>query len=304
LKQHEKKPDCGHASKLLSPYIDDMLDAAEADALRAHLKTCAACERERAQLLRMRETLLTISAPPLPAAFDERLRQALAQPRRKAPAGDLGRARPRRLLWSSAAAVFAIGLLSLLVYDRQDAVRLGQTDSPDGVAEESAPPEASEREGPAGSAPVTAASESADEPPRAFDYVADADPAPDPDLDPAAASSEADKAPFVSESAPAEAGAGRQDAGFYDVSGYPARGTTTGAYRLSEKAVCDELMRDKLAGWDYEILWDEKRDGARVYRVNLISNRDGMRFDQEVEIHVSGSSKVLKVYYATEFMGF
>jgi hypothetical protein len=86
----------------------------------------------------------------------------------------------------------------------------------------------------------------------------------------------------------------------YELPSYPARGTTTGAHRLNEKAIYDEMLKEKLAGWTYEIIGDEKRDSAFVYRVYLISNSTGTVFDQEIEIVAAGNA--LEIHYATEFM--
>ncbi|MDR2354888.1 MAG: zf-HC2 domain-containing protein [Clostridiales Family XIII bacterium] len=303
--------DCGRASELFSPYIDDMLDTAEARALRAHLDTCAACEAECARFLRMRETLLRTPAPPLPAAFDERLRQAVRLSRE-------ANARSRRLrLWSSVAAVFAIGLLSLFVHSRFDAARSDLT-SAGGAADETAvfaPADALSEDAAQTREEASAAAVASERAEESFteegrvDYVADAGgdfDAGAPVYDTAGSVASADASAESAASVRIPPAYTAEQPGLYDGYErpiYPARGTTTGAHRLDEKAVCDELLRDKLAGWTYEILWEEKRDSTWIYRVNLIGNGSGTRFDQEVEIHVSGG-KSLQVYYATEFMGF
>jgi anti-sigma factor RsiW len=301
--EHERKMDCVHASELLSPFIDDMPDEAQARALRAHLDDCTACRREYEQLARMREILLSVPERPLPAAFDERLRQALARLADEAPADAARpsraartRSRHSRRLWSSVAAVLAIGLLSLLVYSRFDTARFG----PAGVAGDAAliaENGSEQREG-------AAAEQSAGADTPAY-VVADSKAVSEPV---AGAESVRDDsyAEIAAESAaPARTSGVAADAdiyGRYESSGYPARGTTTGAHRLDEKAVCDELLRAKLSGWTYEILWEEQRDGVFVYRVNLISNEAGTSFNQEIEVRVSG--RAVQILYATEFMGF
>ncbi|MDR2771777.1 MAG: zf-HC2 domain-containing protein [Clostridiales Family XIII bacterium] len=315
--------DCNCALELLSPYVDDLLDEAEAGALRSHLDACAACGEACAQLLRIREALLSIPDVPLPEGFDERLRQALARSSEEAPAGAADRlsraaktrSRRNRRLWSSAAAVFAIGLLSLFVYSRIDLASFDSSLSTGGAAEiapQTAEVAQGTQEAVAEADFAKAADRDAGE--ARIDYVADAGAgaalsgAEGDDESAAADDDRLASANASAEAAPPEqtAGATAEQLGLYDrhdLSAYPARGTTTSAHRLNEKSVCDELLREKLAGWNYELLWEEKRDGAWIYRVKLNSNEAGTDFNQEVEIVVS-AGKAPQVYYATEFMGF
>jgi anti-sigma factor RsiW len=316
--ERDKKMDCAHVSELLSPYIDDMLDETQTRALRSHLSVCAVCEEEYAQLTRMREALLNLPEPPLPAAFDLRLRQAVARLSEETRSGADGparearaRSRRRRRLLSSVAAVFAIGLLSLFAYNRFDAARLDGTGGAGGVAESSAifapdggapSPNAAQAagEGEIGANTVSGGAGEQFAAEDRIDYVADANAVSDD----AAGDARADTDRPASAETAAERPAAYERHERQDYfTGYPARGTTTSAHRLNEKALCDEILREKLAGREYEILWEEKRDGAWVYRVNLISNETGTRFDQEIEVAVSGNREV-RVYYATEFMGF
>ncbi|MDR2132244.1 MAG: zf-HC2 domain-containing protein [Clostridiales Family XIII bacterium] len=296
--------DCDQALELLSPFIDDMLDPEETRALRLHLEDCAACKAEYDLLARMREGLLRVPERPLPAEFDARLKEAIAALSETAPQRVARASRGRRRGLkpaASVAAVFAVGLLSLFLYARSD------------MSGPASGPLSSARDGAAVSEEAQSAA-SADADARAdYDYVADAEAA----LDEAKNAAESEGAAAFADvgkdgasgSAPPEFFPGAADLlrpevyEFPDRTGYPARGTTTGAHRLDEKAVCDELLREKLSGWTYKILSEEKRDGAFVYRVNLIANEAGMEFNHEIEVVVTGANKKVRVYYATEFMG-
>jgi hypothetical protein len=302
-----------------------MLDEAQTHALRLHWETCAACETERAQLARIREALLRVPEPPLPAEFDAGLRRALASLSESAPADTVRNARGarafsgRRLrLWSSVAAVFAIGLLSLFAYNNTVGQRFDLTPSSGGGAESAAvarPAEGGFSEDGASDGGFSAGAEESES------AAAPEESAPETLADEAkAASAEGERADedylYVSD---ALADISTDDAApartYEDVTeapasyeryerpgGYPARGTTTaGAHRLNEKALYDEMLKERLAGWIYEILWEEKRDGAYVYRVNMIRNESGMTFNQEIEAVASGNA--LQIYYASEFMG-
>jgi hypothetical protein len=291
--------DCAYASELLSPYIDDLLDEEEARALRAHLDNCAACGAEYDGLVRMREALLRIPERPLPAEFDDRLRRALARPAEGAAReARASRSRRRLKLWSSAAAVFAIALLSLFAFGRFDLPRLGS--DPENAPNDAALSAESNAE--AEAAPDAGRADAGA--PAGYDYVADANAAQD------AAGGADGASPAEAEPDTALSPLRLPDdiAAFwpgpyarYEGPVYPGRGTTTGSHRLDEKTVCDELLREKLAGWTYEILHEEKRDGAFVYRVKMISNETGTEFNQEIEVVVMG--KDVRIYYATEFMG-
>jgi hypothetical protein len=295
--------DCARASEALSPFIDDMLDPEETRALRLHLEACAACKAEYDLMVRMREALLRVPERPLPADFDERLKEAVAAlsdvPPQRAERASRGR-RGLKLL-SSVAAVFAVALLSLFLYGKPDMSRPA-SDSPSSASGEAV---ASEEARSAVSADADARAD--------YDYLADAEAAAGEAQNAAeirygAAFADAEREP-AAEIAPPERLPGavalpRPEAyEFPGRTGYPARGTTTGAHRLDEKAVCDELLKEKLAGWTYEILNEEKRGGDFVYRVNLVANEAGTEFNQEIEVVVTGANKKVRVYYATEFMG-
>jgi hypothetical protein len=300
--------ECNYASELFSLCIDEMLDETRAQALRLHLETCAVCRREYEQLARMTEALRSVPETPLPEAFDARLKKAVALLAEETPTPSSRsaretRRRSRRVL-SSVAAVFAIGLLSLFVYNnlgekRVDPAPLADAGSERNVASEAADGELSPKdetetgasdmrlEVAADTDTATGAAESA----RGDDVVA------------------AEVADIPAEIAADSAGPYAETSadgllpmyGRYEMPGYPARGTTTGAHRLNEKAIHDEMLKEKLDGWTYEITGEEERDDAFVYRVYLISNSAGMIFNQEIEVVAAGN--VLEIHYATEFMG-
>jgi hypothetical protein len=300
--EHVKKMDCAHVSELLSPYIDEMLDAPQAQALRSHLETCAVCEAERALLARMREALLSIPEPPLPADFDERLRRALASAAEASPFDsesrtDGTRARSRRAgrqRLAAVAAVFAIGTLSLFAYNNIGEAHLNFTPASSGVAEDATIVASAEESSDAGDEETSVAAPKENAPTDAGAGDAEETFSEEGIADDRAGIVDLTRIFADNAERPAEYG-------HYESSGYLARGTTTGAHRLNEKAVCDEMLKDKLKGWTYEILREEKRDDAYVYRVNVIRNESGMEFNQEIEIVASGDG--LRIYYASEFMG-
>jgi anti-sigma factor RsiW len=310
------KSDCAHASALLSSHIDGMLDESQARALRLHLETCAACEAEYAQLVRIREALLRIPEVPLPAEFDARLRQALASVAEDASpdpglrtSGTRARARRSLRVWSSVAAVFAIGLLSLFVYNNLTGSHVDLTPSAGGGAESAAVSDADESalyavEG--GFSAADAEEEGAAAPKVSAEEAGAANGAATlerADLGYGTGASAESAAESASPSRIYTDGAERPVVyERYERPGYPARGTTTGAHRLNEKALYDEMLKERLSGWTYEILWEEKRESAYIYRVNMIHNEAGAEFNQEIEVIASGNA--LHIYYATEFMGF
>jgi hypothetical protein len=299
--------DCDYASDLFSLCIDGMLDEAQAHALRLHLETCAACRREYGQLARMTEALRSIPEAPLPAAFDERLRNAVASLAGEPPdrTARIARRRSRRIP-ASVAAVFAIGLLSLFVYSNLDE----KSDDPAPLADQAPILSIAEESSGGGSAPKDAAENGAPDTGTGLEVAADTGAAAEATESARADSAAADGDAALRTESDADSAGPYATSGTtellpvyesYERPGYPARGTTTGAHRLDEKAIYDEMLKKKLAGWTYEIVGEEKRDGALVYRVMLFSNSAGMVFDQEIEIVASGNA--LEIHYATEFMG-
>jgi hypothetical protein len=229
----------------------------------------------------MRAALLSIPDVPLPAGFDERFKKSLTR------AMNPPRKRSRTRIWGSAAAVFVLGLLSMFVYrNAGDGVfDFGSSGGAAPVAADESVEIALNEKDAAYSADDSGgfSEESAD-----IGYVADI----------------GDAAEESTETPPLHSGYDITETPSYedyDRFGYPARGTTSSAHRINEKAIYDEMLEEKLEGWDYTILWEDRRDGAYVYRINLISNDEGAIFNQEIEVVASGN--VLQILYATEFMG-
>jgi hypothetical protein len=302
----EAKMACARASDILSLYIDDMLDETQAHDLRLHLDECASCSAEHEQLLCIRSALLGVPEIPLPDEFDDSFKRAMARSSEEGAEGfgRIAHVRRRRRIWASVVAVFAIGLLSVFAYQNFSGGGAELSTSADVAAEDAA----------AGAG--------------AFEIMPNSEPAQE-DAAPAAGASTAPRIDSnyagvsVGESqdvASADAGAGGYAApgereniyisaaaepplsyDSYDPTGYLARGTTMGAHRLNEKALYDEMLKERLTGWEYEILSEEKRDDAYIYRINMISNSYGMEFNQEIEVVASGNA--LRILYATEFMG-
>jgi hypothetical protein len=279
--------DCARASDLLSLYIDEMLDETQAHELRLHLEECARCRAEYEQLARMRTALLGVPDIPLPDGFDEWFRQTAArmseETRNVADRSEVSRSRRKTRIWASAAAVFAVGLLSVFIYQNTGGGDIDSESLKDAV--------------PASSAEETAEIAQDEENSGVSTYVASIS-AETSEPDDIRVQSQSGESARAYTDAAGEISASHES---YDGFGYPARGTTTGAHRLNEKALYDEMLKEKLEGWNYTILWEEKRDGDYVYRVNMISNDDGATFNQEIEVVISGN--VLRILYATEFMG-
>ena len=106
---------CPDKAMLLQGLLDGELDAVNAAACEAHLRTCVACEAEHRRLLALREA---VTAPGVAHAAPERLRAGIeamlaaeAQPARAAPR------LPRRAAWGAGGlgALVAASLAVMLV---------------------------------------------------------------------------------------------------------------------------------------------------------------------------------------------
>lgn len=96
---------CNEAQELLSLYIDRELDESQIQAVEEHLAACSACNNEYLELSEMVNLLKEIEEVPLPESFDRRWNAVWK--------------RKRRINWrimTSLAAVFAVGLLSVSLY--------------------------------------------------------------------------------------------------------------------------------------------------------------------------------------------
>jgi hypothetical protein len=293
--------DCARASDLLSLYIDEMLDETQAYELQLHLEECALCRAEYEQLTRMRAALLGVPDIPLPDGFDERLRQTLARLSEETPDIVSRRSRRKVRIWVSAAAIFAVGLFSMFVYRNTGSDAFDSGSSTDIVpvsADESVEIAQSEKDISYSGAGSGSEEELAGVVRNEAGAYRDVSGIGDESLS-VGAQTQLDGSVHMNAGGTEETPLSYES---YDGFLYPARGTTAGAHRLNEKALYDEMLKEKLEGWNYTIISEEKRDGAYVYRVKLISNNDGAIFDQEIEVVASGN--VLQILYATEFMGF
>jgi hypothetical protein len=245
--------------------------------------------------------LLGVPEIPLPDEFGDSFKRAMARSSEEGAGGFglIARARRRRRMWASVAAVFAIGLLSVFAY---------QNFSGNG-AELSTPADVAAEDAAAGAGALeimpngeTAQVDAAPALPRIDSNYAGVSVGESQDV--ASADAGAGGYTGLGERENIYIGAAAETPpsfDSYDPTGYLARGTTMGAHRLNEKALYDEMLKERLTGWEYEILSEEKRDDAYIYRINMISNSDGMEFNQEIEVVASGNA--LRILYATEFMG-
>lgn len=110
---------CDHIKSEIGAYVLGALDPAEADAVREHLERCSECAREHASLAGL-PALLTLaepieSAPPIAAAVEERVLDAVARERTQPSPGRTRRLLRRpRVLIPAFAAVAAVAVVLVL----------------------------------------------------------------------------------------------------------------------------------------------------------------------------------------------
>ncbi|MDF3000611.1 MAG: hypothetical protein K0Q48_730 [Bacillota bacterium] len=112
--------ECNEIRELLSLYIDQMLDDHEQKEIEKHLSACEACNQEYQDLNEIHLLLSGMDPVPVPEAFELRLKQALQEEKKRTsgyggPIKSLFGSKRYRML-ASAAAVFAVGVLTLGVY--------------------------------------------------------------------------------------------------------------------------------------------------------------------------------------------
>ena len=112
--------ECNEIRELLSLYIDQMLDDDEQKEVEKHLSVCEACNQEYLDLNEIHLLLSGMDPVPVPEAFELRLKQALQEEKKRtsgygAPIKSLFASKRYRML-ASVAAVFAVGVLTLGVY--------------------------------------------------------------------------------------------------------------------------------------------------------------------------------------------
>ncbi len=111
---------CNEISELLSLYIDQMLDETKKKAVEGHLLTCNSCKKEYDNIKEMTELLNQVEPVSVPASFEYRMKKALKEEKTASAgfgskSGSSGKTRKLRLL-TSAAAVFAVGIISFGLY--------------------------------------------------------------------------------------------------------------------------------------------------------------------------------------------
>jgi len=75
--------DCSSAQKLMSPFIDSMVTAAEAEALETHAAVCQPCQRQLQSFKSMRSLLARMDKPVVPQDMVLDTRVRLSQARNK-----------------------------------------------------------------------------------------------------------------------------------------------------------------------------------------------------------------------------
>ena len=58
--------DCSPIQQLMSPFIDSMVTAQEAERVESHVATCQPCQRQLQSYISMRSLVARIEAPPVP----------------------------------------------------------------------------------------------------------------------------------------------------------------------------------------------------------------------------------------------
>lgn len=118
------------ASQRLSAYLDDELSAGERRSVDAHLRTCATCRRDLADLQRVKALLGALPEVEPPAGLFADVRRQLDRPVSViGPVGDWLRAAFRRPAVAAAAALLAVLLIALPMakgrIDRLQAANVG-----------------------------------------------------------------------------------------------------------------------------------------------------------------------------------
>lgn len=111
---------CNEIRELLSLYIDQMLDDNQRSDVEKHLSGCEACQKEYDDLNEIHLLLNEMEPVPVPDAFELRLKQALKEEKKRmngfgGPIRSLFTNKQYRMV-ASVAAVFAVGILTLGVY--------------------------------------------------------------------------------------------------------------------------------------------------------------------------------------------
>jgi Putative zinc-finger len=83
LKTDSMSKACSQIQKLMSPFIDSMVTAVEAETVHAHVSTCNPCRRQLQALISMRSLLTRMDKPALPTDLILETRVRLSHERNK-----------------------------------------------------------------------------------------------------------------------------------------------------------------------------------------------------------------------------
>ncbi|MFV0517597.1 MAG: anti-sigma factor family protein [Aminipila sp.] len=112
---------CKEISALLSSYVDNELSINEMNLVNEHIASCSMCQQEVNELKELQKVLSSLEDVPVPVEFDTRLHEALVIEAEKmrsskiVPFGQRKFKNWRRI--SSIAAVFIVGLFSVILYN-------------------------------------------------------------------------------------------------------------------------------------------------------------------------------------------
>ena len=74
---------CSSVEKLMSPFIDSMVTAGEADMIEGHLSACEPCQRQLQSFISMRSLVARLATPPMPEDMILETRVRLSHARNK-----------------------------------------------------------------------------------------------------------------------------------------------------------------------------------------------------------------------------
>lgn len=111
---------CNQINELLSLYIDRMLDDSQGKEVEEHLASCDSCRKEYNELKEILELLGQAEMVPVPDAFRFRLKTALREEKQNMIDSGIITRTSKKNRWriiTSIAAVFAVGVISLSLYN-------------------------------------------------------------------------------------------------------------------------------------------------------------------------------------------
>jgi anti-sigma factor RsiW len=331
---------CKKARKLLSLYIDNMLDESKTKKVEKHLSACGDCRKEYNEINEALDLLGQAEMVPVPEAFQFRLKNALKEEKRKMVEEGVIVGKPSvKHKWrviTSVAAVFAVAVLSFGLYNHilpvmpdqfaaNDQAGTAQTESSaagkgkagSAAAEQAERPAAgsgetnlygtySAGEDRSASVPDTAGTEAAKNEKRAS---ADGSAAPQEAPQASAPTVSPQTVTAEDEGADAETGgASGQDAQngakMMPFSGDTSRSmTSSGVERQADsEEYYNALLEEKLKDFDYQVLGAEYTEsGEWQFRVFIFHGEDGNTYNEEILI--IGKEGKLEAVYTNENMG-